>query len=142
MKLSEYVSQVVNDPKYGHDIEWVRGNLHRAHIESIEAAHDAEVRASGVDEAWLERVNAALWKYDQGSLDVRGVAATLAAQDTEEPEWEWSGESIAFPGTSLMQAYAVRANAEHDMQPGYRLVRRRKAGPWEPAQQEGETDEH
>lgn len=45
MKLSEYVTQVINDPKYGHDIEWVKGNLHRAHLEQIEAAHDAEVRA-------------------------------------------------------------------------------------------------
>lgn len=50
MKLSEYVLQVVNDPKYGHDIEWVKGNLHRAHIEEIEAAHDADVRAADLAE--------------------------------------------------------------------------------------------
>ncbi|MFF1540473.1 hypothetical protein ACFVWL_10355 [Microbacterium sp. NPDC058269] len=43
MKLSEYVTQVINDPKYGHDIEWVKGNLARTHIEAIEAASDAEV---------------------------------------------------------------------------------------------------
>ncbi|EYT61641.1 hypothetical protein [Microbacterium sp. UCD-TDU] len=50
MKLSEYVTQVINDPKYGHDLEWVKGNLHRAHLEHIEAAHDAEVRAGVVTE--------------------------------------------------------------------------------------------
>lgn len=45
MKLSEYVTQVINDPKHGHDPEWVRLNLRREHLERIEAAHHAEVRA-------------------------------------------------------------------------------------------------
>lgn len=43
MKLSEYVRQVINDPKYGSDLDWVRLNLSRGHLERIEAAHDAEV---------------------------------------------------------------------------------------------------
>lgn len=47
MKLSEYVTQVISDPKYGHDIEWVRANLNRAHmarIESIETAEPSDAR--------------------------------------------------------------------------------------------------
>jgi len=33
--------------------------------------------------AWLERVNRALWQYDQGALDVRGVAEALASQPVQ-----------------------------------------------------------
>lgn len=41
--LTDYVLMVLNDRKYGHDIEWVRLNLRRNFLEQKEAAHDAEV---------------------------------------------------------------------------------------------------
>lgn len=47
ISLSDYVSKVINDPKYGSDIEWVKLNLQRAHLESIESTYLAERLAEG-----------------------------------------------------------------------------------------------
>lgn len=48
MKLSEYVTQVINDPKYGHDIEWVKGNLRRAD-DSTPAGRHASMKQEGAE---------------------------------------------------------------------------------------------
>ncbi|WDH77900.1 hypothetical protein PTQ19_10240 [Microbacterium esteraromaticum] len=103
MRLSEYVLQVINDPKYGHDIEWVKGNLHRAHIEEIEAAHTAEKRAE-----W-EAEHETDWEY--GILDARG------------------GRAISVGAPWMNREYAQRVTANDSGSYG---VRRRKAGVWLP----------
>jgi len=81
------------------------------------AAHDAEVRAA-------------------------------AEQGTEEPEGEWlvtttldNGRSTSSGVTDEETARAIMRWSEED---GLQreLYRRRKAGPWMPVEQEGETDEH
>lgn len=93
----------------------------RDHWRSAWSPRNPEAADASFD-GWLAGVIAekrAEWEAEQG-----------------ETEWEWSGDSIAFPGTSLMRVYAVRANAELYMQPGYRLVCRRKAGPWMPVEGE------
>lgn len=87
MKLSEYVTQVLNDPKYGRDPEWVRLNLSREHIERIEAARDAEVREQG--EPSDASVRAALREWFQGIIaggwtaehEAKMRAALRAAQE-------------------------------------------------------------
>lgn len=94
MKLSEYVAQVINDPKYGHDIGWVKGNLHRAHIEQIEAAHDAEVRAEERERAALHAEEG--YRMEEHCDDIAkrirsGEPAEIAARPgvvPEEPEGE------------------------------------------------------
>lgn len=98
MKLSEYVSQVINDPKYGGDVEWVRLNLHREHLERIEAARDAEVRERALREAEEAAADAlnTWWLTDTAPdddsssvMDVRkAVRALRAGVVSEEPEWE------------------------------------------------------
>lgn len=57
ISLSDYVSQVINDPKYGSDIEWVKLNLQRAHLESIESTYLAERLSEGLYDslAYLEK---------------------------------------------------------------------------------------
>ena len=38
---------------------------------------ELKAATEALEKDWLERVNRALWKYDRGELDVRGVAAEL-----------------------------------------------------------------
>lgn len=42
-----------------------------------------KVEGTDTDPEWLERVNRALWQYDQKTLDVRGVADVLASQSVQ-----------------------------------------------------------
>lgn len=64
---------------------------HKAHadLERVRAALSALIPEPPTDGegAWLERVNRALFKYDRGELDVRGVAAALIPEPpTDEPK--------------------------------------------------------
>ena len=146
MKLSEYVTQVINDPKYGHDIEWVKGNLSREHIEQIEAAHDAEVRA-GEAAQWAQAV---LVSGLQGERI--GAARAVVA---EEPEWEYGYTSKWGTITASCQADAESRAADHargiadrresgDLTYHGKVVKRiaaPKPGEWVLVKQEGaETD--
>ena len=108
MKLSEYVTQVINDPKYGSDAEWVRLNLRREHLERIEAAHDAEVREHARHEF---------------------CDARLGCVVAEEPEWEYA--FAASVGAGGIVYFDVAGEAEQrDPRVRPPLARRRKAGPW------------
>lgn len=73
MRLSEYVMQVVNDPKYGHDLEWVKGNLHRAHLERIEAEHDRQVAERAWDEGAKAQADTYGMEVDTGPNPYRAA---------------------------------------------------------------------
>lgn len=160
MKLCEYVSQIVNDPKYGHDIEWVKGNLHRAHIEQIEAAHDAEVAADyqrtidDLAESLATSRNqheAALKVMDQHRCDYQAEAAYRRAERAEtelvedrtqslaeqgETEWEYGVRGPDGITVGPFTQDAARQNLMHVLDG---VVRRSKAGPWQvvPANEKG-----
>jgi hypothetical protein len=111
MKLSEYVTQVINHPKYGRDIEWVRANLHRAHIENIEATHDAEVRAGVVAEE-------PEWEY--------GISYAAGNE-------EFEGQDL--PTIQRRVKYIRRQKGYYSA--SVHAVRRRPAGDSSPVKQEG-----
>ena len=63
----------------------LRGYGHDAVADALAAAKPA------LTDAWIERVNRALWSYDHESLDVRGVAAELSG-----PQWSDADRSKLF----------------------------------------------
>jgi hypothetical protein len=54
----------------------------------------------------------------------------------EEPEWEYTRQAVAN-GWTGPAVYRDEAHARDGLMPGWRVVRRRKAGQWGPAKQEG-----
>lgn len=57
-------------------------DAHYAASHEVTPIADADV----IEQDWLERVNSALFGYDQGTLDVRGVAGLLAGTDAVDVE--------------------------------------------------------
>lgn len=68
---------------------------------------------------------------DHGRAELSRVSRLVIDAYLDALGWEWSGESAAFPGTSVMQVYPFREQAETALPEHYRLTRRRPAGSWE-----------
>lgn len=155
MKVSEYVTQVINDPKYGHDAEWVRLNLRREHLERIEAAHDAEVRGAERERAALHAEEG--YRMEERCDDIAkrirsGEPAEIAARPgvvAEEPEGRrWfsaayraqNGNIIPIGDETVLAEYAQKTvdefSREDDEGPNYFLASR-ILSPWVPVKQEG-----
>lgn len=113
---------------YAQDITHDEGeDFHGAEFDRWRAAHDAE------KDRLAEAVQAA---YNALHMETRERAIAilhdaLSGVVAEEPEWEYARQAEAN-GWTGPAVYRDEAHASDGLMPGWRVVRRRKAGPWVP----------
>lgn len=146
--------EAVRDVIGMHAIVLGRGGAGYVEFDAWLAAHDAEVRADAEsDPAKDERLvryiamatplgyQSALTVVQQMTLMIQAeTEARRAGVVAEEPEWEYTRQAEAN-GWAGPAAYRDEAHASDGLMPGWRVVRRRKAGPWVPVKQEGADDD-